>query len=61
MRLATKKQQNKVKRMKKTSRELYSDYGKAGVHEDETEKRKQKKSTRDYLTEAEEEETEENE
>ena len=46
----------RLKELKKTSRDLYSDYGKSGVHLEP--KQRYKKSTKDYLAELDEDQKE---
>lgn len=56
------KKWNRLKVLKKISREEQGLYGKAGPHKDKREKRQRKMRTEDYLAEVEEEsETEDNE
>lgn len=45
------KKYNKVKSIKKASRENQGQYGKGGVHQTEKDKPRQNKNTRDYLDE----------
>jgi hypothetical protein len=52
MKPISRKKQNKIKKIKKDSRETCSEYGKAGPHQEK--KDKFKKTTKDYLSELEE-------
>ena len=53
--MAKKKKWDRLKVLKKTSREEQGQHGKAGPHEDKREKRQRKMRTEDYLAELEEE------
>ena len=48
------KKYNRLKVLKKASRDTQAPYGKAGAHKNKNEKRKNKPSTKDYLNEEEE-------
>jgi len=49
--MAKKKEWDKIKVLKKISREEQRLYGKSGPHRDKRERRQQRKNTQDYLAE----------